>query len=127
MLQIVFLSQDRFSGNRCAEVKAVAQAILEEIDKNSELMTNVEYLCDMSGPRLTGSSGLTRVSHRARDKFKQYGLANVQLEPWIIHHAWTRGEAGGRVIEPTVQRLLLESAGWGPASSQSSEIQGMTA
>jgi carboxypeptidase Q len=97
-----------------AEVKAVTQAILEEIDKNSELMANIDYLRDMIGPRLTGSSGLTRASHWSRDKFKQYGLANVQLEPWIIHQAWTRGEARGRVIEPTVQRLLLESAGWGP-------------
>ena len=97
-----------------AEVKAVTQAILEEIDKNSELMANVEYLCDMIGTRLTGSSGLTRASHWTRDKFKQYGLANVQLGPWIIHQAWTRGEARGRVIEPTVQWLLLESVGWGP-------------
>src|SRR5271166_3632844 len=97
------------------EVKAVTQAILKEIDKNSELMANIEYLCDMIGPRLTGSAGLTRASHWTRDKLKQYGLANVRLEPWTIHQAWTRGEARGRVVEPTVQRLLLESAGWGPS------------
>ncbi len=78
------------------EVKAVTQAILEEIDKNSELMANIEYLCEMIGPRLTGSAGLTRASHWTRDKFNQYGLANVHLEPWTIHQAWTRGEARGR-------------------------------
>ena len=98
------------------EVKAVTQAILEEIDKHSELMANIEYLCDMIGPRLTGSPGLTRASHWTRDKFKQYGLSNVRLEPWTIHQAWTRGEARGRVLEPTVQRLLLESAGWSPST-----------
>lgn len=57
---------------------------------------------------------MTRASHWTQDKFKQYGLANVQLEPWTIHRAWTRGDAKGQVVEPTVQRLLLESAGWGP-------------
>ena len=99
-----------------AEIKAVTQAILDEIDKNSELMTNLEYLCDMIGPRLTGSPGLTKASHWTQDKFRQYGLANVHLEPWKIHRAWTRGEARGRVVEPTIQRLLLESAGWGPST-----------
>jgi carboxypeptidase Q len=99
-----------------AEIKAVTQAILEEIDKNSQLMANIEYLCDMIGPRLTGSPGLTRASHWTRDKFKQYGLANVHLEPWTIHRAWTRGEARGHVVAPTEQRLLLESAGWSPST-----------
>ncbi len=99
-----------------AEVKAVTQAILEEIDKNSQLMANIEYLCDMIGPRLTGSPGLTYASNWTRDRFKQYGLANVHLEPWTIHRAWTRGQAKGRIIEPTTQRLLLESAGWGPST-----------
>jgi Zn-dependent M28 family amino/carboxypeptidase len=95
-----------------AEAKAVTQAILDEIDKNSELMANIEYLCDMIGPRLTGSPGLARASQWTRDKFKQYGLANVHLEPWTIHRAWTRGEGKGRVTAPVEQRLLLESAGW---------------
>ncbi len=57
------------------EIKAVTQAIIEEIDKRSELMANLEYLCDMIGPRLTGSPGLTKANQWTRDKFKQYGLA----------------------------------------------------
>ena len=44
------------------EVKAVTQAIIEEIDKRSELMANIEYLCDMIGPRLTGSPNLTKAN-----------------------------------------------------------------
>ena len=94
----------------------MTQAILDEIDKNSQLMANIEYLCDMIGPRLTGSAGLTRANHWTRDKFTQYGLANAHLEPWTIHRAWTRGEAKGRVVAPVEQRLLLESAGWSPST-----------
>ena len=98
------------------EAKAVTQAILEEIDKRSELMANIEYLCDMIGPRLTGSPGLKKANDWTRDKFQAYGLANAHLEPWTIERAWTRGEAKGRVVVPVEQRILLESAGWSPAT-----------
>ncbi len=99
-----------------AEVKAVTRAILEEIDKNSELMANLEYLCDMIGPRLTGSDNLTRASAWTQEKFRSYGLENVALEPWTIPHSWSRGTAFGRVVEPASQRLYLESAGWAPST-----------
>src|SRR5262249_47332678 len=98
------------------EIRAVTQAILEEIDKHSELMANIEYLCDMIGPRLTGSPGLNKANQWTRDKFRQYGLANPHLESWTIERAWTRGEARGRVVLPVDQRILLESAGWSPSS-----------
>jgi carboxypeptidase Q len=98
------------------ETKAVTQAILEEIDKRSELMTNIEYLCDMIGPRLTGSPNLTKASQWTRDKFKQYGLTNAHLESWIIETGWTRGDAKGRVVVPVEQRILVESAGWSPST-----------
>jgi hypothetical protein len=98
------------------EIKAVTQAILEEIDKRSELMANIEYLCDMIGPRLTGSPNLTKANRWTRDKFQQYGLSNPHLESWTIERAWTRGDAQGRVVVPVEQRILLESAGWSPST-----------
>jgi hypothetical protein len=98
------------------EAKAVTKAILEEIDKRSELMENIEYLCDMIGPRLTGSPGLTKANHWTRDRFRQYGLANAHLEPWMIERAWSRGEARGRLVVPVEQRILIESAGWSPST-----------
>ena len=108
--------QQSQAGESSSEVKAVTQAILDEIDKRSELMTNIEYLCDMIGPRLTGSPGLEKANRWTRDKFQQYGLSNAHLESWIIDRAWTRGDAKGRVIAPAEQRLLVESAGWSPAT-----------
>ena len=96
------------------ETKAVTQAILEEIDKRSELMANIEYLCDMIGPRLTGSPNLTKANEWTRDKFKQYGLSNSHLEPWTITRGWTRGDARGRVVVPVEQRSLSSQQAGAP-------------
>jgi carboxypeptidase Q len=98
------------------EIKAVTQAILDEIDKHSELMANIEYLCDMIGPRLTGSPGLAKANRWTCEKFQQYGLSKSHLEPWTIDHAWMRGDSKGRVVAPVEQRILAESAGWGPST-----------
>ncbi len=98
------------------ESKAVTKAILDEIDRHSELMANLEHLCDLIGPRLTGSPGLLKANQWTRDRFQQYGLSDAHLEPWSIHRGWTRGQARGRIVTPTEQRLLVESAGWSPST-----------
>ena len=98
------------------EARGVTSAILEEIDKKSELMANLEYLCDVIGPRLTGSPNLKRANEWTRDRFKDYGLEDAHLETWKIARGWTRGTACGKVVIPTTQRLLLESAGWSPST-----------
>ena len=106
---------DRSGGN--VEARAVTAAILEEIDKNSELMANLEYLCDVIGPRLTGSEGMARANEWTKGKFAGYGLENAHLEGFKIARAWTRGPATGFIVTPTRHRILLEAAGWSPATS----------
>jgi len=110
--------------DRSGEVRAVTKAIIDEIDKKSQLMANLEYLCDMIGPRLTGSPGLTKASNWTLEKFKQYGLANPHLESWKINRGWTRGIATGRIVVPTEQRLLLESAGWSISTPGTGPVRG---
>jgi hypothetical protein len=99
------------------ELRGATHAILEESDKRSELMANLEYLCDVIGPRLTGSANLKRANEWTRDKFKEYGLENAHLESWKIARGWTRGTASARIVAPTEQRILLASAGWAPSTS----------
>ncbi|MCA1686889.1 MAG: M28 family peptidase, partial [Planctomycetia bacterium] len=91
---------------------ATTRRILAEVDARSELMANLEYLCDRIGPRMTGSGKLKTAGEWTRAKFEAYGLEHARLEPWRIAHAWTRGDASGRVVEPAEQRLMVESAGW---------------
>ncbi len=91
--------------------------ILKEVSEHSEAMQNLEYLSDNIGPRLTGSPLLKRANEWTAAKLKEYGLANVHLEPWTIAHSWTRGTARARVIAPAEHPLIIASAGWAPATN----------
>jgi carboxypeptidase Q len=97
-------------------VEATTWAVFNEIDHHSHLMGDLEYLCDMIGPRLTGSTKLEQANRWVRDKFRGYGLKNARLEGWRIARAWSRGQAIGRTVFPTEQHLVLESAGWSPST-----------
>ena len=90
--------------------------LFAEIDKNNELMTNLEYICDMIGPRLTGSDKAKRANQWTLEKFKAYGLEG-RLEAWSIGNAWKRGTASGRIVEPAAHPIALASAGWSPSTS----------
>ena len=79
----------------------MTRAILAEVEKNSQLMPNLEYLCDMIGPRLTGSPKMNQASLWTQSKFREYGLDDAKLEGWKIARAWKRGAATGKVVSPT--------------------------
>lgn len=91
--------------------------ILEQAkaDQN-ELKSNLQYLTDRIGPRLTGSPQLDQASHWTLERFKELGLSNAHLEPWTIANSWTRGRATGRIVAPVAQTLTLETVGWSPST-----------
>jgi len=60
---------------------AIARIIYEGMN-HSLAMTNLSYLCDVIGPRLTGSPNLKRANEWTRDTLTGWGLTNAHLEPW---------------------------------------------
>jgi Zn-dependent M28 family amino/carboxypeptidase len=87
--------------------------ILEQVKAGeAELKSNLEFLADRIGPRLTGSPQLEQASHWTLERFKEIGLSNAHLEPWSIANSWTRGPATGRIVSPAVHLLTLAIAGW---------------
>ena len=91
--------------------------IMEEIEKNNEVMMNLEYLTDMIGPRVTGTKQMDRASRWTSEVFQKYGLVNPHLEPWTIANAWYRGTAFGRMVSPAEHSLWIVSAGWSPSTN----------
>src|SRR6266481_3021018 len=91
--------------------------IVEQVKAGQgELKSNLQYLADRIGPRLTGSPQLDQASHWTMERFKEAGFSNAHLEPWTIANAWTRGPATGQIVSPTHHTLTLETAGWSAAT-----------
>ncbi len=100
-----------------ADAKALDQKIMAEAKNNSEILANITYLCDMIGPRLTGSENLKRANEWTAERMRSYGLENVRLEPWEIPVGWERGPASLRIVDPPIQiNLLIAAAGWTPGT-----------
>ena len=100
-----------------ASATTVDEKIIEEISKNSKLMKNLQYLCDVIGPRVTGSAKLEKANNWAADKMKEYGLENVKLEPYEIPVGWERGTASMTLVEPNPgKQMIVASAAWVPGT-----------
>jgi carboxypeptidase Q len=101
--------------NKSVFAAADAQ-ILSEIGDHSEAMANLEYLSDSIGARMTGSPQLKQANDWTKEKFAQYGLTNVHLEPWTVARAWTRGTAHARIVTPAEHPLTIAAAAWSPST-----------
>jgi hypothetical protein len=100
-----------------AEALALDRKIMAEARQGSEIMSNLTYLSDLIGPRLTGSAALKKANGWAAEKMKGYGLTDVHLEPWTMPVGWERGTATARIIEPDNGRSLsLAALGWTPGT-----------
>lgn len=65
-----------------AQDASVIKKIREEGLNNSRVMDIAFHLTEISGPRVTGSPGLARAQDYSINQLKQWGLANVQKDPW---------------------------------------------
>ncbi len=50
--------------------------------EQSKVMDHLSWICDVHGPRLTGSPNLERAQQWALSKFSEWGLANPHTEEW---------------------------------------------
>jgi carboxypeptidase Q len=96
---------------------ALDKKILADIKANSHVSKNLQHLCDVIGPRLTGSSNLKKANEWAAEKMKEYGLTNVKLEPWEIPVGWERGTATMKMVEPNPGKQIPVAANaWTPGT-----------
>jgi carboxypeptidase Q len=105
------------SDDAAAKAKALDQQIVAASKQGSEQVSNLGYLSDMIGSRLTGSVAVKRANDWTAGKMKEYGLSNVHLEPWPLPEGWVREKAEGRILEPdNGRKLSLAALGWTPST-----------
>jgi carboxypeptidase Q len=85
---------------------------------HSQIMEMVGELSDVSGPRLTGSPGLKRAEEYARDKLREWGLANAHLEAWgPFGRGWSLEEFTANMVSPGVSPLIAYPKAWSPGTN----------
>lgn len=88
--------------------------IIREIRDHQTAVSDVEYLADDIGGRLTGSPALIRAHAWAESTMTARGFSNVHREAYDFGRAWTRGIASARLLTQNRTALTVAGLGWGP-------------
>lgn len=97
---------------------AIVQKIRDEGLKNSKAMDIAFNLTDVSGPRLSNSPGLKRAQEWAMSQFKEWGLKNVQLEPWgDFGRGWQVDKYYAATTAPFYRPIIASPKAWTPGTN----------
>jgi carboxypeptidase Q len=105
--------------SRASRTNDAIARIIEEGMNHSQAMTNLSYLCDVIGPRLTGSPNLKRANEWTRDKLASWGLTNAHLEAWgPFGRGWTLQKFSAQLVEPQAVNVIAYPNAWSPGFEQ---------
>lgn len=91
----------------------MVEKIREEGLERSQVMEILWYLTDYSGPRLTGSPGLKRAMEWCRNEMRDWGLENVEIEPWgQFGHGWELERFSIHMNEPYYSPIIAYPKAW---------------
>lgn len=94
--------------------KAV-EILREEGLKNSQAGELLSWICDVHGPRLTGSPNLRRAQRWAKETLSKWGLANARLEPWgPFGRGWRLRHVNMEVVGENPWPVLAWPKAWSP-------------
>jgi acetylornithine deacetylase/succinyl-diaminopimelate desuccinylase-like protein len=90
---------------------AVIERLIHEGKEKSHVWETLRYLAEEIGPRLTGSSRLTRANEWTRDEFARLGLANARLFQWDeFPVGFDRGPSRARLVTPSEHEFEFTAA-----------------
>ncbi len=97
---------------------AITQKIKDEGMNHSKVMQTAFYLTDVSGPRLSNSTGLKNAQNWAVKELKSYGLTNVKLEPWgKFGKGWDIEKNYAAITVPYYHAIIAIPKAWTPGTN----------
>jgi len=93
-----------------------AGKLLRDIKEHAEVVARVEYLCDVIGPRLTGSEKLRQAQAWAKVEMTRLGAVNVHEEAYDFGLAWARGTDSARLLTHNGLRFRVDQQAWTPGT-----------
>ena len=89
--------------------------IRDEGLNHSKAMETLDYICDVIGPRLTGSPNCKRASEWTRDTLASWGLSHAHVEKWgPFGRGWEVTRFSMQVIKPYTIVLNGYPKAWSP-------------
>ena len=87
--------------------------IWEEGVNRSQIMSTLSYLTDVFGPRIPGSPAMKKASEWTATKFREWGMANVAIEPaGEFGLGWSNEYTSVHLIDPAYQPILAYPVPW---------------
>ncbi|MFT6970541.1 MAG: carboxypeptidase Q [Roseivirga sp.] len=92
--------------------------IKDEGFNNSQVMDIAWNLTDRIGPRLTGSEGLKKAYDWTAAKYKEWGLTNVEIDPWgEFGNGWEIEKSYVAMKVPYYQAMIGIPKAWTPGTN----------
>jgi hypothetical protein len=99
-------------GQRQVDLGVVNRIKTEAYD-HSKVMEHLSYLTDVYGPRLTASPEFNQAADWAMGRLREYGVANVHLEPWgPFGRTWSARLWSVELVEPRYAQLDVAPLAW---------------
>lgn len=92
-------------------------AIKAEGRQSAEAAKLFHTLTDVIGPRLSGSPGHAAAARWAVDRFTEWGLVNVRLEPFEFGRGWTLEKLTADMTAPRYMPLTAYAEAWSPSTA----------
>lgn len=100
-----------------AQTESIDQAVMAKIRneglQNSKVMDIAFHLTELSGPRVTNSSGFMRAANYAKSQLTQWGLVNSKLDPWgDFGKGWELKKSYVAILSPWYRSLIAYPKTW---------------
>jgi hypothetical protein len=95
---------------------AAIRAIVTEGMQRSHASSDLEYLTDVIGPRVSGSPNQLHATAWTLQKFREYGMDSAWTEPFRFGQVWERGPISLTLLAPHIQQLIGASWAWAPGT-----------
>lgn len=95
--------------------------MLGDIHTSSSTMDNLQILCDDFGSRFGGTPGEKLAAQFFRDRYREYGLSNVKMEPYK-YASWARGETQLDMVSPEKKAIPCIALPYCPSASLEAEL-----
>ena len=113
---VIALFQAQAVAQEPVDAAMVAAIRAEELNRSATLDLFFT-LTDVLGPRLSGSPAYDKAARWGVDRFRQWGLANVHLEPFKFGRGWTLEKLTVEMTAPRYMPLLGYAEAWSPSTS----------